>query len=183
MENDDFFSIPELEDACIEGKKVGQTSRLAPALALAVRRGLKDGMNIAGTYGLLYVLQKDISVTPIAQLGFDIDGAGMVITNSPQGYTDDRLVGYSEEVKRAALQTLKGEKFRDTMLQEALNLAKRLKRLGVEVVVGISADNHPNVDINGGTIPYNHAKKIMDEVYLRNGFAEDFTGDYSFELY
>ena len=167
----------ELAKACLTKQPLDKVSRFCPAWRLSTALSLPSE-HIAGTYGLQLTLQQ-VRKLPYAQCGFDVRNGVVIVANSPQGYTRDRLNRYPKELKTEAFRLMRESDFRSALLERILKVATALKDIGVNSVKGVAAENHEKVDLNGGTLPYELARKSMNDLYEKFGFTQDEFGDYT----
>ncbi len=179
MNNPELFSsLSRLyEKNCRIQKRLDDRFQLYPGWNLI---GTNDwsGFRVAGAFGVLRTVGFNNQGMVIAQAGFDFDGDTAVITNSPQGIYQADFQSYGENARKHALRILKTGKFRIELVDKIIELTGVFKHCGITQVRGISADNHLKTDINGGSLPYFRALKMMDELYVAMGFNRGDDGDY-----
>lgn len=134
-------------------------------------------LEINGRFGLVLTLGQDTEV-PVAQCGFDFKQRELVVTNTPQGLTRDKLSCHPEEIIKAVLGELRTGNFRSELLDAVIRIGQAFRATGIERIRGIAAEHHDKVDINGGPLSLAVALKSMNELYERHGFTKDETGDY-----
>ncbi len=178
----DIYNEYELEQACLQAQPLDDLTRLFPAIKLARKYHLRSGLDIAGTYGLLYVLTIQDKPLSLAQAGLEVAGKELVIVNSPQGFTEDKLEKFPADVRTVVLQELKQGIYRDRLLETVIQLGRRCVPMGVRMVKGFAAENHPCVTLNGGSLALEVAQQSMDLLYQKHGFNRSEEGDYFLTL-
>lgn len=176
-----YSSLVELERDCMQNMSVTANTRLSPGRRMTAPDGTHTfSWKIFGRYGIQMIVPTDErsgitheSDVIAAQLGFDVRNEDFIISNSPQGLSRTYLEGvYSPAQVKKALQALKedggGSNFRDTLLKSAIEIAKRLKHLGVRRIVGMAAERHPNAV--HGRLPSETAQRSMNRLYEKHGF-------------
>jgi len=153
-------SVEELVDSCMQNSPISDNTSLAPgAHAEFADHGVRR--KIDGEFGVEMLSRTG---EPIARAGFDVTGDNKIfIGHSPQG-------GHKDELSHAARRELVASDFRVRMVQAIVGLAQGL---GASEVVGYSADRNPKP-----TLPYDQARRVMDEVYEAAGFVKDPTDSF-----
>lgn len=160
----------QLPGFCLGNKPVGDGIFLVPGghAEFASEETMRD---VNATYGLEMKSLK--TGEAIARCGFDIDRSGsrIVIEHSPQGA---RRADISHDARRELVIS----DFRVRMVLAIVDIARSI---GMEEVVGVSADNHLGVAYR--RLDADRARVIMDDVYKAAGFSEDPTDkNYHFRI-
>lgn len=172
-----------LENLCLQRQVISGIServRFYPGCSLLTESGNHQVL-IEGRYGLVLTLGKDTEVV-VAQCGFDLREKELVVTNTPQGLTRDKLSAYTEATVKAVMRELKKGSFRDELLSAVIKIGEVFRTCGIERIRGIAAEHHDKVDINGGPLSLDVALKSMNQLYEKHGFARDEWGDYYLPL-
>ena len=141
----------------------------------------EDQIAINGRHGIVLTLTEDPKI-PVAQCGFDFENNDLVITNTPQGLTREKLCGVPEEKVSAVLRELKKGDFRSELLTAVIAIGKKFNAVGIVRIKGIAAEHHDKVDVNGGPLSLGLALKSMDTLFEKHDFTKDEMGDYYLNL-
>ncbi|MBD3280614.1 hypothetical protein GF389_03765 [Candidatus Dojkabacteria bacterium] len=169
MQNIEAFRLTnprELNTCANEYTYIKDNYRLCPGLHM----NEVLGEPIDGVFGIQLMDLKGDNETPVAAMGFEINGSTMFISQTPTGEypgnlsaRQSRYVGFSN--------------FRENMLQVAIDLARDLK---LDSIHGHSVKSHPNIEqkIQSKQLTAEQAKRILDQVYDNAGFSRRWDDKY-----
>lgn len=178
--------VEKFDDLALQELDVGDDMQLVLGAGFSDRAFDRSRRDIYGDYGL--VLSND--GYEIAVIGFNLQNQRMLITHTPQGVSppkpDHPHPDYREPtISRSARRRLVSPKynFRKKLISKAIDIAKQL---GLQEVVGLGYDNNPVTELkvayNFGGVTENRMLRIIDSVFIDNGFTEGDDGNFHHSL-